>query len=420
MTDNLLSTETLFSTALPNGMVLVGEPKPSFESAAFTLLTPAGCRFDPAGRNGLASLTCEMMLRGAGERDSRALVNDLDNLGVDRGESVGVSHSVMSGCGVAENLAATLAIYADIVRSPHLPEEQLESGRQVCLQELRGIEDEPSHKLMMELRRQHYPSPWGLPSQGNRGGLEAATMSEVENFHHTSYKPEGSILAVAGAFEWEELVKTVEELFGGWKARLQAPAPTPPKVEPTTHIDYDSNQCHIGVAYPSVPYSHADYFQAWAAVGILSGGMSSRLFTEVREKRGLCYTVSASLHTQLDRAGVFCYAGTTAERAQETLDVLMAELKKLREGVKQSELDRLKARIKSSLIMQQESTNSRSGSLARDWRHLGRLRSIDELSAIVDGISADSINGFLSSQPELPFNIVTLGPKPLEAPHGVL
>ena len=123
---------------------------------------------------------------------------------------------------------------------------------------------------------------------------------------------------------------------------------------------HESNQTQIGIAFDSVPYRHPDYFQAWGAVGVLSGGMSSRLFTEVREKRGLCYSVYATMHTLRDRGSVLCYAGTSAERAQETLDVTLGELVRLAEGIEADELARLKARIKSSLIMQQESSSSRS------------------------------------------------------------
>ncbi len=156
--------------------------------------------------------------------------------------------------------------------------------------------------------------------------------------------------------------------------------------------------------------------RAWSAVGVLSSGMSSRLFTEVREKRGLCYTVSASLQTQLQRARVLCYAGTTAERAQETLDVTFAELVRLREGVEPSELDRLKARIKSGLIMQQESTSARSGAIARDWYHLGRVRPLEEVSELVDALTSADINEFLTNHPPADFTFATLGPAALVLP----
>jgi predicted Zn-dependent peptidase len=221
---------------------------------------------------------------------------------------------------------------------------------------------------------------------------------------------------VAGNVDWPRLVDAVGALFTDW-APVDRPLPqASPPADGSPHIPFESNQCHIGIAFPSVPYRDPHYLRAWAAVGVLSDGMSSRLFTEVREKRGLCYTVSASLQTQLDRARVLCYAGTTAERAQETLDVTYAELVRLGAGIEQAELDRLKARIKSGLIMQQESTSSRSAAIARDWYHLGRVRSLDELGREIDALTAAKINAYLAEHPPSDFTFATLGPKPLEVP----
>jgi predicted Zn-dependent peptidase len=400
-------------------MVLIGEPNPSVESAAFTCLLPAGCSHDPAKRAGLAALTGEMMLRGAGPRDSRTWVSDLENLGVERGESVGVAQATFSGATLRDNLAAALVLFADLIRRPHLPSDQLEAGRNTCLQELRSIDDEPSQKLMIELRRRRYPDPWGRSSHGDEGGLRSATIHDVREFHATRYRPGGTILAVAGNFDWQRLCDHVQQLFGDWPATTLAEPKGANGRSTGSHIPFQSNQSHVGIAYPTIPYKHPDYFQAWAAVGVLSSGSSSRLFTEVRERRGLCYTVHASLHTQRDRASVLCYAGTTAERAQETLDVTVRELLRLGEGVQQNELDRLKARIKSSLIMQQESTSSRSGALARDWYHLGRARSLDEVGKLVDELSAETINKFLKANPPRDLLVVTLGPQPLEVPVGI-
>jgi predicted Zn-dependent peptidase len=137
------------------------------------------------------------------------------------------------------------------------------------------------------------------------------------------------------------------------------------------------------------------------------------LFTEVREKRGLCYTVYASYHTHRDRASVMCYAGTTAERAQETLDVTLGELRRLAQGVEPRELDRLKARVKSGLIMQQESSSARSGAIAREWYHLGRVRSMEEIGRLVDSLTCESLGRYLAANPPRDFTIVTLGQKPL-------
>jgi predicted Zn-dependent peptidase len=357
-----------------------------------------------------------MALRGAGRRDSRALINDLEALGVERGESVGISQTSFSGATLAENLQDALRIYADIVQRPHLPGEQLEASQLVCLQEIRGVEDEPAQKLMDELRRRTYPDPWGRASHGDEAGVNAATLADVQSQWRRYYRPNGAILGVAGKVDWDLLVEQVESQFGEWRRVEVGEGVERAPVTTSPHIDFEGNQCHIGIAFPSVPYRDAKYLQAWAAVGVLSGGMSSRLFTEVREKRGLCYSVSASLQTQLTRARVLCYAGTTAERAQETLDVTYAELVRLRDGVEPSELGRLKARIKSGLIMQQESTSSRSGSIARDWYHLGRVRTLDELGRQVDELTAESINVYLDEHPPSDFTFATLGPQPLKIP----
>ncbi len=399
---------------LTNGMMLVGEPTDAVESAAFSLLVPSGYSTDPTERLGLSSLLCDMVLRGAGSRDSRALINDLEILGVERGESVGASQTSFSAATVASNLFDALAIYADIVRRPLLPAEQLDAGKLVCLQELHGAEDEPSQKLMIALRRRSYPSPWGRSSMGTEAGIQASTSGEVHEHFLQGYRPNGAILGVAGNFDWKRLVDQVESLFADWPStEVSAIEDFTPETG-DAHTHYDSNQCHVGIAFPSVPYRDPDYLRAWAAVGVLSGGMSSRLFTEVREKRGLCYTVSASLQTQRERARVLCYAGTTAERAQETLDVTFTEIVKLGEGVHDNELNRLKARIKSGLIMQQESTSARSGSIARDWYHLERVRSLEEVGSLVDNLTGEAINEYLQAHPPSDFKFATLGPAPLE------
>ncbi|MEX2119341.1 MAG: pitrilysin family protein [Pirellulales bacterium] len=407
-------TQTIYSHIYPNGVVLVAEPMESVESAAFTFRVPAGTAYEPPGRGGLSGLTCEMSLRGAGSRNSRRLVEDLDNLGVERGESVSDAHVSFRGATLARNLHAALDIFADVLQSPHLPADQLEASRQVALQELAAVQDEPGQRVMLELRRRHYPDPWGRPSQGEQAALETISSAEIRDFHSRCYRPNGTILGVAGRIDWPALRDAVGRAFADWPVLAEPEVRERPPGSQREHLPHESNQTQIGIAYPSVPYPHPDYFQASAAVGVLSGGMSSRLFTEVREKRGLCYTVYASHNSLRDRASVLCYAGTSAERAQETLDVTLSEIIRLAQGIETNELDRLKARIKSGLIMQQESSSARSGSIARDWYYLGRVRTLDEISRLMDELSRDSINAFLAANPPGQFTIVTLGPQPLE------
>ena len=411
-------TEAIHSHQFSNGLVLVAETMPWVDSAAFTLLVPAGCIHEPAKRGGLSGFTCEMVLRGAGPRDSRQFVDDLDNLGVEWSEAVSTARTSFSGATLADNLPGALEIFADLVRRPHLPADQLEAARLVMQQELRAVEDEPAQKVMIELRKRHYPNPWGQPSQGDRKAIEATTLDDIRRHFHRHYSPNGTILGVAGRIDWERLKDRVGELFDDWPASKENLIEEKQCSVRYEHLAHDSQQTQIAIAYPSVPYRHRDYFQAWGSVGVLSGGMSARLFHEVRERRGLCYSVYATHHTLQHRGAVFCYAGTSADRAQETLDVTLGELTRLARGIDDSELDRLKARIKSALIMQNESSTARSASLARDWFHLNRARTIEELGRLIDDLSSRSINAYLSSQPPQDFTVVTLGPQPLTISNG--
>jgi predicted Zn-dependent peptidase len=318
------------------------------------------------------------------------------------------------GATLAENLPAALGIFADVLQCPRLPEEELEACRQTVLQSLHSVEDEPSEKAMIELRRLFYPDPWGRSSLGEEDALETIGLKEIRDFVHSQFQPQGTILGIAGRVEWESLKDLVGGLFGDWLPANGAVFEEHPAEGGYLHVPYDSVQTHIGIAYSSVPYRHADYFRAWGAVGALGGGMSSRLFGEVREKRGLCYSVYASYHTLRDRAGVFCYAGTSAQRAQETLDVTRGELVRLAQGIDSGELHRLKARIKTELVMQQESSYSRASSIAREWYHIEHARTFDELQRIIDGLTCEDINEYLAANPPGDFTIVTVGPEELK------
>lgn len=389
------------------------------ESAAFTLLVPAGACRDPHDRLGLGAFVCEMVQRGSGGRSSRQFIEELELLGADSAGSVSNLHAAFSGAMPAEKLLPTLTIYADAVRRPHLAADQLEDARQVCIQEIRSHEDDLAHQVMAELRRRRYPDPYSRVSYGTLPAMEHITLAEVQEHFAQHYQPQGAILSVAGKIDWPRLRDHVSQLFAEWSGTRQPVTETAPPDETYVHLAHESSQTHIGVAYENVPYPHPDYFQSHGAVGVLSGGMSSRLFMEVREKRGLCYTVQAACETINDCGSVISYAGTTTDRAQQTLDVLAAELVRLAEGVQEEELQRLKARIKSSLVMVQESSGSRSGQIAADWFYLGRVRSLDELRALIDGLTCESINRYLADHPPSGFRVVTLGEQKLEIPRAI-
>lgn len=412
-------TQTIYTHQYDNGLTLVAERMDWLESVAVTLNVAGGFSHDPPDKLGLTNLTCEMVQRGCGSRSSREFVEFLENLGVDFSASVSAVHTVFGAAMVWDRLSPALEILADVVRRPHLPKDQLDDARLVCAQEIRSVDDDFAQRTTQELRARTYGDPWGRCSQGTLDYIEKATLEDVQQHFSRTYGARKAILSVAGKFEWHELESLVRRNFGDWRA-----VEVPDQVEklPTPgyfHLPHDTNQTHIALAYPNVCYRDPDFFQARGALGVLSDGVSSRLFSEVREKRGLCYTVSAYCHSYYDRGRVIGYAGTTTERAQETLDVFLAEIERLHEGIQADELQRVQARIKSALIMQQESSGSRSSAIAGDWYYWKRVRLIDELKGIINSLNCESINAYLSAHPPRDFTVVTLGAKPLEIPLGV-
>lgn len=411
--------QNIQSHTFSNGLTLIGESMPWLESAAFAASIPSGCKVDPADQIGLGNFTCEMVQRGCGAYSSRQYVEALERLGTDISSSVSISHTSFGASMPAFSLEGTLSILADLIRRPTLPADQLEEGRLVCLQEVMAVEDDLAQKTMIELRRRRYPEPYGRSSIGTQDSVQSIGIDDIRQYFQRHYQPDGLVLAVAGKIDFAKIRDQIGKLFGDWKPVEKATVEISDAVGGNHHIQHDSNQTHIGIAYPSVPYSHPDYFLARGSVGVLSDGMSSRLFTEVREKRGLCYTVYATIHSMKERGSVIVYAGTSAERAQETLDVTVDELHRLSKGITQSELDRLKVSIRSSLVMQQESSRSRAASIAGDWYHLGKVRTLDEVTQIINSLTVDGINEYVAAHPPQDFNLVSLGPNPLEEPNGV-
>lgn len=402
-----------------NGLTLLVEPMRAVQSAAFALAVPAGVVFEQAGLNGSAAVLCELMVRGAGDLDSRALSDRLDFLGVHRSESVGWHHMSFSGATLAENLLPALEIYADIVRRPHLPEAQFPAVVTGVEQSLRATEDEPRQKVIIELRRRCYDDPWGRPTDGTLSDLPNITLQSVRELFDRSVRPNDAILGIAGNVDFEAVKEVVEATLGDWEPGPVVPIVRGSRGPQRDHITTDSNQTHIGLAYDAVPYRDDNYYAAWAAVSVLSGGSSSRLFTEVRERRGLCYSVYATLNSLLEEGRVLAYAGTTPERAQETLNVTIDVIRKLADGIEQNELDRCKAGAKSALIMQQESTGARASSIIRDWFHLRRTVPLDEVHDRIDRLTVADVLRYVREHPPHDFTLLTIGPEPLEIPDVV-
>lgn len=405
---------------LSNGLVLLGEYMPWLRSASFSMMLPGGTCYEPADKDGLAGMTSEMAQRGCGKLDSRQFLERLDTLGIEHGSNITTVHSGFSCAMRSEVLPEAIRLYGSMIQQPHLPPEQLDDARSLCLQELRSLDDEPSHRCFSELKRFRFPLPFGRISQGTVKGLESITPQDVVDFQAQQYTPDGSILAVAGNFDWERLCDCVETELGHWQGGAVAQLPELYPKYGSSHVDHNSNQTHLALAYDCASYDDAQYYEARALVGVLSDGMSSRLFTELREKRGLVYSVFASCFSLAKQGSVLCYAGTTTNRAEETLQVLLETIQSLGNGISDDELQRLKNRIKSSLVFEQESSAARSSQIASDWFYLGRVPDREELCARVDGLTVDGLVEYYHQHRPKNFSLVTVGSLPLEFPSGII
>lgn len=409
-------SESYFQHTFPNGLTLLCERMAGVRSAGMTLLVPGGVSADGPGQVGTASVLSDLVLRGAGKRDSRGVTDHLDYLGLQRSSTVGTYHSRFGAAAVASKILEALPVYADIVQRAHLPQDGFDAAKDLSLQALAGVDDEPRQKLLIKLREKHFPSPLGRNGMGEKEDLERLTLEDARRTYKTNFVAKGAILSIAGDVDFGKFHAAVEKEFGA----MPMGGPTAMAlVEPTVKYHFErqeSEQTHIGIAYPSIPETHPDYYTARMATEVLSGGSSGRLFTEVREKRALCYAVWAG-YTSLQGIGaIMGYAGTSNERAQATLDTFVAELHRLSDGVTEAELSRAKVGMKSSLIMSGESTSARGGALAHDWFARGRLRTLGEIANAIDAVNVEGVNAYLRKSRPGPFTVVIVGPKELKIP----
>ena len=396
-----------------NGLTLVVQELPWLPTASFDLLLPFGASTDPVGALGSAAVLAEWLDRGAGELDSRGLSDALDALGVRRGGGAGGESTMLSGSLLADALPEALELYADIVRRPRLDDAEFGPARTVALQELASLDDNPTQRLFIALAKGYFASAHGRSSYGEADDLAALSAEAVRQDAARRLAPKGAILSVAGGVRWEEVKALVERLFGDWQGEGVARPEVSVAAAHTEHISAKTAQTQIGVAFEALPPGHPDWYKNALAVAVLSKGMGSRLFSEVREKRGLVYSVMAVGRAVRGFGYTLAYAGTTPERADETLSVLLGELVRLRDGVSDNELERARTGLLSGLVMEGESSGGVAGNLARNTFLFGAPRPLETVKAELSAVTLESLNSYLAARPEPRFSVLTLGPSAL-------
>jgi predicted Zn-dependent peptidase len=431
-------------------MPLIVEDMPGVKSVAVSWLLPAGSATEPEDRQGMGAMWSELLLRGSGDMDSRAMADALDRLGISRGAETGTLFMSVSYTLLGERLLESLPVMVDMVRRPRMDGDSIEPVRDLSLQAIASLADDPHERAMLAVRERHNNPPLNRSPLGTAEGLKRLTRKDLMEGWHARALPEGAILAVAGAVGAADGVDgiacSMDALLKGWRGKAPAVSVTPSKTRGTYHhIQDKSSQVQIVLMHDAPAEPHPDSIRERIVNSVLSGGMSARLFTEVREKRGLCYSVSESYAADRDYGRCLAYVGTTPERAQESLDVLMNELKRINgtppppapepspkkvmesaaavelpppppPGITGDEFTTALVGIKSRIIFSGESTSGRAHALASDHHKRGKARSLDEISASYDALTLDQINEYLTRRTLGPTTIVTLGPAALKAP----
>lgn len=399
---------------LTNGLTVIVEPMLDVQSVAYGLYIPGGLVHDHSSRLGESLLLGDMISRGAGSYDAQALLQAFEEQGIVHSEGAGMETCSLRGACLASDIDRALELTALMVHEPRLPGDQLESVRNPFLMDIATLPDNPARRVMLELSSEYLPAPFDRSPQGTEQGLIASTAEDLVRLHKERFKPTGSVLSFAGRISSEKAIKLAERYFGDWSGvALERPRFDRVHADGKKHVQFESAQLQVAVAFASAPFNSEHFYTAKVAAQILSGGMFGRLFIEVREKRGLCYSVYARHSSDRDHGVIIGYAGTTPERAHETLEVMMSEFERLPGSVTPDELKRAKANLRSSMVISEESSSSRASSNAGDWILDKRVRTDEEVIKAVDAVDAAAVDALFKRYPPNPNFLVTLGSKEL-------
>jgi predicted Zn-dependent peptidase len=398
-----------------NGLEMVGQRMPSLASVTFGIQVAAGIKDEPDERLGLTNLLAEMLFQGTEHRNVRQLTEEFEAIGARTGGEASTEFARYSAQVVPGRLDRALDLIADVVLQPVFPASEFSQMRDVQLQEIRRRDDEPMRRIFDLVRARFYAGTHlDRQALGTRETVESLTPDHLRTFWQARYKPHGALFTIAGNFDWDHAVARVGALFGGWSGTPPTSVPDVPDPRPGVSIErQEGNQEHIGMAFPFPTFGDPDYYAANVVSEIFGGGMTARLFREVREKRGLVYSVASMFAPNGAYGAEFVYGGTTPDKAHETVQVILDELRKLGEdGVSDDELARAKVQLKSELVMRGESSAARMGALARSWWFERKLTTIHQIKDAVDAVSREQIAALLRRFPPTDrLVIAAIGPR---------
>ena len=380
---------------LPNGIRVITEKMPHVRSVSVGLWIGTGSREEAPHETGISHFIEHMVFKGTKNRSAEQIARSVDSIGggLDAFTSKElVSYNVKV---LDEHMPEAFDVVADLVRNPLFHEEDIEKEKGVILEELKMEVDNPEY-LIHEIFSSNFwkDHSLGRPILGTKQTIRGFDREQVEKYYRQYYTPSNILVTAAGNLNHRELVKISEGHLGDLKARQRpalekAPRPHAPLV---FRNKSSLEQVHVYLGVPSIPMSHESRFACYILNAILGGGMSSRLFQNIREKQGLAYAVYSELTMYRDAGCMLIYAGTSLKSAGKVVDSIVHELRQLADHkVTQEEMRRAKDHLKGSYVLGLESTGSRMMNLARQELYFKRFFSLSEMLERIETVTADEV-----------------------------
>jgi predicted Zn-dependent peptidase len=400
---------------LDNGLRLITETMPQVRSVTIGVWLARGSRHESDEQSGIAHFVEHMLFKGTTSRSAQDLAQEIDSIGGQLDAFTAKEYASYYIKVLDEHLPIAVDLLSDLVRNPALRAEDVEREKKVVLEEIKMVEDTPDD-LVHEVFTQHFweGHPLGRPILGSRATVEALTSDTLRQFFTAAYVAPNLMVAAAGNLDHARVRDLITRAFERLPVATDPYPDRPPQPRPqvVTRVK-DIEQSHICLGGSAYPQNHADRYVSYLLNTVLGGSMSSRLFQNVREKRGLAYAVFSGLNSYRDAGALTIYAGCATESVGEVVDLVVEDLKALKGlPVADDELRRAKDHLKGNLMLSLENTASRMSNLARQEIYFERQVSLDETLAGIERVTAADVQrvaGDLFSDGRL--GITVLGPE---------
>jgi len=393
---------------------------PERHVVSFQMRVLAGCGTDPADRLGLANLVEQTLDKGTEAYTGQSLSDAFDAIGAGRNSAAGRETTTFTCTALPEHLDRAVELHAEMLRRPTFPDEAFRTGVELTKQELAALEDDAHNLADKLITAQTYGSVLGRHPLGEASALELMIRTDLVDHWKKHYHAGRIIATVVGPVEPKRVTDMLERHFAGFGPGVrEGRDTTPPDFQPiASHHRKDLEQEQISFCFPGVDATHDEFPTQQVLLGVLSGGMSGRLFTEVREKRGLVYWVGAWQDTPRGSGMIFLGASTTPDRCDQTYEALLREVDRLGEDLEQDELDRAITGIVANQETRGDATRARCSELANDLFFFGKPIPVEEKLAKVSAVTIERIKQYLSDHPRDRLSVLTLGPRPLSQASG--